>query len=84
MIYFIPLNQYEHYFDVAILIMILVAVWQCHTGNILKSNNVNANAMWGTIITVLLFSNIGKENGRTENALYSPCFKSLCTADGVL
>ena len=59
MIDFIPLNDYTHYFDVAILTMILVAVWQCHTGNILKSKNVNANAMWGTIFTVLLILYMG-------------------------
>ena len=40
MIDFIPLHEYTHYFDVTILIMILVAVWQSHTGNILKSNIV--------------------------------------------
>ena len=59
MIDFIPLHEYTHYFDVAILIMILVVVWQSHTGNILKSNIVNVNAMWGGIFTVLLILYMG-------------------------
>ena len=59
MIDFIPLNEYTHYFDITILIMIIVAVWQSHTGNILKSNIVNINAMWGTIFTVLLILYMG-------------------------
>lgn len=59
MIDFIPLSEYTHYFDVTILIMILIAVWQSHTGNILKSNVVNVNAMWGVIFTVLLIIYMG-------------------------
>lgn len=59
MIDFIPLHEYTHYFDVTILVMILVAVWQSHTGNILKSNIVNVNAMWGTIFTVILIFYMG-------------------------
>ena len=59
MIDFIPLYNYEHYFDVTILIMILVAVWQCHTGTILRHNTVNLNAMWGVVFTVLLILYMG-------------------------
>lgn len=59
MIDFIPIHEYTHYFDVTILIMILVAVWQCHTGNILRNNIVNLNAMWGAIFTVLLILYMG-------------------------
>lgn len=59
MIDFIPLYNYTHYFDVTILIMILIAVWQCHTGNILRNNIVNINAMWGVIFTVLLILYMG-------------------------
>lgn len=59
MIDFIPIHQYTHYFDITILFMILVAVWQCHTGNILKNNIVNLNAMWGAIFTILLILYMG-------------------------
>ena len=56
---FIPISEYTHYFDVSILIMILVAVWQCHTGNVLKSNTVNLNGMWGLLYTILLILYMG-------------------------
>lgn len=56
---FIPIHEYTHYFDVTILIMILVAVWQCHTGNILRNNITTLNAMWGTIFTILLILYMG-------------------------
>lgn len=59
MINFIPLHEYTHYFDISILIMILVAVWQCHTSNILKNNVVTLNAMWGTIFTIFLILYMG-------------------------
>lgn len=59
MIDFIPIHEYTHYFDITVLIMILVAVWQCHTGNILRNNIVNINAMWGAIFTVLLILYMG-------------------------
>ena len=59
MIDFIPLHEYTHYFDITILIMIIVAVWQSHTGNILKSNIVNVNATWGVIFTILLILYMG-------------------------
>lgn len=36
MIDFIPVSEYAHYFDVAVLCMVLTAVWQCHTGSVLK------------------------------------------------
>ena len=39
--------------------MILVAVWQCHTGSILQKNTVSLNAMWGVIFTTLLILYMG-------------------------
>ena len=59
MIDFIPISEYTYYFDITILIMILVAVWQCHTGNILKNYIVNINAMWGIVFTILLILYMG-------------------------
>lgn len=59
MIDFIPIHEYTNYFDISILIMILIAVWQCHTGNILKDYLVNQNAMWGIIFTILLILYMG-------------------------
>ena len=59
MIDFIPLYDYEANFNITILIMVLIAVWQCHTGNILKDNSVNLNAMWGIIFTCILILYMG-------------------------
>lgn len=59
MIDFIPIHNYTYYFDITILCMILVAVWQCHTGNILQKNIVNLNAIWGVIFISLLIPYMG-------------------------
>lgn len=59
MIDFIPIYEYTHYFDITILIMVMVIVWQCHTGNVLKSNFVNLNATWGVFITIFLILYMG-------------------------
>lgn len=49
MIDFIPVSEYAHYFDVTVLCMVLTAVWQCHTGSVLKKETVSLNAMWGVL-----------------------------------
>lgn len=59
MIDFIPIHNYTYYFDITILCMIIVAVWQCHTGNALQKNIVNLNAMWGVLFTLLLIPYMG-------------------------
>ena len=51
MIDFIPVSEYAHYFDVTVLCMVLTAVWQCHTGSVLKKETVSLNAMWGVLFT---------------------------------
>ncbi len=59
MIDFVPLHQYTHYFDVSILIMILLAVWQCHRGTVLNKDAVNINATWGVVFTIVLILYMG-------------------------
>ena len=54
MIDFIPVSEYAHYFDVTVLCMVLTAVWQCHTGSVLKKETVSLNAMWGVLFTLIL------------------------------
>lgn len=56
---FIPVQSYTHYFDVAILIMILIAFWQCSKGVVLKDDIVQFNATWGFIIAVVLILYMG-------------------------
>ena len=59
MIDFIPIEQYTHYFDITILCLITLAVWQCNKGTILNKNTVTINATWGAIFTVLLVLYMG-------------------------
>ena len=59
MIDFIPVSEYAHYFDVTVLCMVLTAVWQCHTGSVLKKETVSLNAMWGVLFTLILILYMG-------------------------
>ena len=56
---FIPVSEYAHYFDVTVLCMVLTAVWQCHTGSVLKKETVSLNAMWGVLFTLILILYMG-------------------------
>ncbi|MBE6272542.1 MAG: EpsG family protein [Bacteroides sp.] len=59
MIDFIPIQNYVFYFDVTILCMIIIAVWQCHSGSILRTETSNLNAMWGIMFSCLLIPYMG-------------------------
>lgn len=59
MIDFIPLVDYTPFFDYSILILVLIAFWQCNTGIILHKNIVSMNAVWGVLFTVLLIFYMG-------------------------
>ncbi len=56
---FIPALQYTHYFDVAVLCLILIAFWQCASGNILKQNVVEFNAGWGFVLAIFIIFYMG-------------------------
>ena len=56
---FIPVLQYTHYFDVAVLCLMLLAFWQCASGNILKTNVAEFNAGWGFVLAVLIIFYMG-------------------------
>ena len=86
MIDFIPVSEYAHYFDVTVLCMVLTAVWQCHTGSVLKKETVSLNAMWGVLFTLILILYMPKDfilqpthaipfpgNGKANG-----CFTTLC------
>lgn len=59
MIDFIPIGQYAHYFDMTILCLILLAVWQCNKGVVLNKDTVTINATWGAIFTFILILYMG-------------------------
>lgn len=56
---FIPLAEYTHYFDIAILCLIFLAVWQCQTDIILKNDVASINAGFGLLITVVIVFYMG-------------------------
>ena len=57
---FIPLSDYTMYFNYTILVMVLVAFWQCNTGISLQKNTATLNAMWGILFTILLILYMGR------------------------
>lgn len=56
---FVPVAQYTHYFDIAVLVLLLIAVWQCHKGIIFKQDTVEMNANWGAVVAILLILYMG-------------------------
>lgn len=59
MIDFIPLVDYTPFFNYSILILVLIAFWQCNAGIVLHKNIVSMNAVWGVFFTVLLIFYMG-------------------------
>lgn len=59
MIDFIPTADYTPFFHYSILILVLIAFWQCNTGIVLHKNIVSMNATWGTLFTTLLILYMG-------------------------
>lgn len=55
----VPLFQYTHYFDLFVLFLVLFAVFQCFTNQVLQKHVVEANAIFGTVITVLIILYMG-------------------------
>lgn len=56
---FVPLRDYEYYFNIAVLISILILLWQCHVGLVLKKDVATLNGVWGLFITIVLILYMG-------------------------
>ena len=56
---FVPLRDYEYYFNIAVLISILILLWQCHVGLVLKKDVATMNATWGVMFTIVLILYMG-------------------------
>lgn len=56
---FVPIVQYTHYFDLLVLFLVLMAFWQCASGNIMKQNVVRFLAGWGFVLAVFLVFYMG-------------------------
>lgn len=55
----VPVNYYSSYFYLAMLLCLLIVLWQCHTGMVLKKDIATMNSVWGIMITVFLILYIG-------------------------
>ena len=55
----VPLYQYTHYFDLLVLFLVLFAVFQCFTNQVLKKETVQTNAIFGFIVTAVIILYMG-------------------------
>lgn len=55
----VPLSFYNEYFHIAVLICILIAIWQCHVGSILQKDVATLNAVWGCTLCIILILYMG-------------------------
>ena len=56
---FIPTYQYTSIFDYTILILVLIAFWQCNMGTIFNQNIKSFNAVFGCFLTIVLILYMG-------------------------
>lgn len=55
----VPIYNYSAYFYFAIFISIILVLWQCHTGLILKRDIASMNAVWGLFLVIFLILYMG-------------------------
>ena len=55
----VPLQNYTYYFDLSILILIMLVLWQCRVGSVLKKDTASLNATWGFIFAIVLILYMG-------------------------
>lgn len=55
----VPLNQYTHYFDLLVLFLVLFAVFQCFTNQLLQKPTVEANTILGAAVTIFIILYMG-------------------------
>lgn len=55
----VPIQQYTHYFDLLVLILVLFAVLQCFTNQVFQKSTVLANAIFGAAVTILIILYMG-------------------------
>ncbi len=56
---FIPVYSYESYFHYGVLLLILILLWQCRVGSVLKKDVCSINSAWGFLIGITLILYIG-------------------------
>lgn len=55
----VPILQYTHYFDLLVLFLVLFAVFQCFTNQVLQKPTVESNAIFGFVVTVFIILYMG-------------------------
>lgn len=55
----IPIQDYTYYFNVLILILVLVVLWQCHTAAVMQREVAAINGGWGFILALLIILYMG-------------------------
>lgn len=55
----VPIYNYSAYFYLVVLISILLVLWQCHTGLVLKKDIASMNAVWGCVLVLILILYMG-------------------------
>lgn len=55
----VPILQYTHYFDLLVLFLVLFAVFQCFTNQVLKKETVQVNAIFGFAVTAFIILYMG-------------------------
>lgn len=55
----VPLFHYTHYFDLAVFFIILLILWQCHSGLVLKKDVATLNGSFGFLLILFLVLYMG-------------------------
>ena len=55
----VPILQYTHYFDLLVLFLVLFAVFQCFTNQVLQKETVQVNAIFGFAVTTFIVLYMG-------------------------
>ena len=56
---FVPIQLYTPIFNYAILALLFIVLYQCHTGSVFQKNTVSMNAGWGLLIMTVLVLYMG-------------------------
>ena len=55
----VPILQYTQYFNLLVLFLVLFAVLQCFTNQVLQKSTVQVNAIFGVVVTILIILYMG-------------------------
>ena len=55
----VPILQYTQYFNLLVLFLVLFAVLQCFTNQVLQKSTVQVNAIYGAAVTILIILYMG-------------------------